>query len=74
MRPQGTPKHRREENKMDIEEVGWGHGLDLSGLGEVQVADTCECGNEHSDSIKWNFLTSREPVSFSRTPLQGVSE
>ena len=28
------------------------HGLDLSGLGEGQVADSCKCGNEPSGSIK----------------------
>ena len=28
------------------------YGLDLSGSGEGQVAGTCECGNEHSGSIK----------------------
>ena len=30
----------------------WGYGLDLAGLGLGQVAGTCECGNEPSDSIK----------------------
>jgi len=30
----------------------WGHRLDLSGSGYGQVADTCECGNEPSGSIK----------------------
>ena len=29
-----------------------GHGLDLSGLGQGQVAGCCECGNESSGSIK----------------------
>jgi hypothetical protein len=34
------------------------------------VAGTCECGNEHS-----SFLTSCEPVSFSRRSLlHGVSK
>jgi hypothetical protein len=28
------------------------HGLDRSGLGQGQVAGACECGNEHSGSIK----------------------
>jgi hypothetical protein len=28
-RPAGRPRHRREDNiKMDLQEVGWGHGLD----------------------------------------------
>jgi hypothetical protein len=31
-RPIGRPRHRREENiKMDLQEVGWGNGLDWSG-------------------------------------------
>ena len=30
----------------------WGCGLDRAGLGEGQVADTCESGNEPSGSIK----------------------
>jgi hypothetical protein len=29
-----------------------GHGLDRAGLEGGQVADTCECGNELSVSIK----------------------
>ena len=32
MRPLGRPRLRREDNiKMDLQEVGWGHGLDLFG-------------------------------------------
>jgi hypothetical protein len=28
-RPLGRPRHRWEDNiKMDLQEVGWGHGLD----------------------------------------------
>jgi hypothetical protein len=30
----------------------WGYGLDPAGLGQGQVADTCECGNEFLCSIK----------------------
>ena len=30
----------------------WSYGLDRAGLGEGQVAGTCECGNELSVSIK----------------------
>jgi hypothetical protein len=30
----------------------WGYGLDWAGLGQRQVAGTCECGNELSGSIK----------------------
>jgi hypothetical protein len=33
-RPLGKPGHRWEDNiKMDLREVGWGHGLDRSGSG-----------------------------------------
>jgi hypothetical protein len=38
--------------KMNLQEVGFGHGLDLSGSEKGQVAGSCECGNEYSDSIK----------------------
>jgi hypothetical protein len=30
----------------------WGYGLDRAGLGQGQLAATCECGNELSGSIK----------------------
>jgi hypothetical protein len=47
------PRCRWEDNiKMDLREVGWGHGVDRSGLREGQVAGSCECGNEPSGSIK----------------------
>jgi hypothetical protein len=38
------------------------------------VVGTCDCGNEPSGSVKWaNFLTIREPISFSRrTVFHGV--
>jgi hypothetical protein len=33
-RPLGRPRRRWEDNiKMNIQEVGWGHGLDLAGSG-----------------------------------------
>jgi len=31
----------------------WGLGLDLSGSGYGQLADTCDCGNEPPGSIKY---------------------
>ena len=32
----------------------WGYGMDRAGPGQGQVAvASCECGNEHSGSIKW---------------------
>ena len=37
---------------MDLQEVGWWKGLDRSGSGQGQVADTCECGIGPSASIK----------------------
>jgi len=41
-----------------------GHGMHLSGSGRGQVAGTCECGNEHSGSIKYGkFLASGEPLA-----------
>ena len=30
----------------------WGYGLDRGGLGQGQVAGTCECGNVASGYIK----------------------
>jgi len=49
----GRPRHRWEDNiKMDLQEVGCGYGLDEAGSGKGQVAGTCNCGNEPSDSIK----------------------
>jgi hypothetical protein len=51
-RPLGRPRHRWEDNiKMDLREVGWGHGLD-QWLRIGQVASSCECGYEPWGSIK----------------------
>jgi hypothetical protein len=41
---------------MDLQEVGWGHGLYRAGLGYGQVVGTCECGNGTSGSIKCREL------------------
>jgi hypothetical protein len=41
---------------MDLQEVRWGHGLDLSGSATGQVAGSCECGNEYSCFIKWGEI------------------
>jgi hypothetical protein len=38
--------------KMDLQEIGWERGLDLSGSGLGQVAGFCEAGNEPTGSIK----------------------
>ena len=44
---------RWEDNiKMDLQEVGWGHGLDFSGSGEKHVAGSFDCGNKPSGYIK----------------------
>jgi hypothetical protein len=52
-RPLERPRRRREDNiKMDLREVGWGHGLDQSGSGQGQMAGCCVYGDEPSGSIK----------------------
>jgi hypothetical protein len=52
-RPLERPRCRWEDNiKMDLREVGWGHGLDQSGSGQRQVAGSCVYGDEPSGSIK----------------------
>ena len=49
----GRPRCRWEDNnKMDLQELGRGNGLDWSDSGQGQVAGTCECGNEPSGYIK----------------------
>ena len=73
-RPLGRPRRRWEDNiKIDHKEVGGGNGLDQSGSGQGYVVGCCECGNEHSSSIKCGeFL--RAPVSLSgRTLLDEIS-
>ena len=52
-RPLGRPRRRWVDNiSMDIQEVGCGY-MDWIGLAQDrQVADACECGNEHSGCVK----------------------
>jgi hypothetical protein len=51
--PLGRPRRRWEDKiKMDLQEVGWGHGVDMSGKGEGQAVGCCECGNDLLHSIK----------------------
>jgi len=49
----GRPSLRWEDNiKTDLQEMGWGHGLDSSGSRQGQVAASCECSNKPARSIK----------------------
>jgi hypothetical protein len=49
----GRSRRRWDDNiKMDLEQVGWAHGLDSAGSGLGQMAANCECCNEHPGSIK----------------------
>jgi len=42
-RPLETPRCRWEDNiEMNLQEVGWGHGLDLSGSEYEQVVGSCK--------------------------------
>jgi hypothetical protein len=51
-------------------DVGLWTGLSWLRIEKKQVAGTCECGNEPSDSIKWgNFLTSCKDWSVSQEGL-----
>ena len=50
----GRPRRRSKDNiKIDIQEVGWGYGLDWSGSREGQVAGFWECCSEPSGFIKF---------------------
>jgi len=52
-RPLGIPRRRWEDNIMlDLQEVGWGHGLDYSGSGQGHMTVSCKRSNEPSGSIK----------------------
>ena len=42
---------------MNLQEVTWGDGLDCSGSEQIDVVDTCKCGNELSDSTKCGEFT-----------------
>jgi hypothetical protein len=45
---------------MDLQEVGWGYGLDWCSSGQVEVAGTYKRGDETSGSIKCGeFLNSQ---------------
>jgi len=52
-RPLGRPRRRWVDNiKMDLQEVGCGYMVWIGLAQDRQVADTCECGNEPSVSVK----------------------
>jgi len=47
------PGHRREDNiKMDLHDVGWRAWTGLTWLKIGTGSGFCECGDEHSGSIK----------------------
>jgi hypothetical protein len=49
----GRPRRRWEDNiKMELQEVGCGVWTGFSWLRIETGGGTCECGNEHSGSIK----------------------
>ena len=49
----GKSRRRWEENiKMDLYEVGYGHGLDQAGSGYEQMAGSCKSGSAASGYIK----------------------
>jgi hypothetical protein len=57
----GRPRCRWENSvTMDLQEVGWGRGKDLIGLGQDEgVACSSKRGNEPSDPVKFGgFLDS----------------
>jgi hypothetical protein len=76
-KPLGTPRRRLEDNiKMDLQELVWGNGLDLSGSGKGQVAGFCKGGNkepssrsikcgEFLDYLKTGFLLKKDSAPWS---------
>jgi hypothetical protein len=49
-KPLGRLRRRWEDEiRMDLREIGWGCGLDLTGSGCGPLA-SCLCGDERSDS------------------------
>jgi hypothetical protein len=54
-RPLGRLNHKWEDNiEMDLQGVGWGYGMDLSG--SEQVADCCQNGNEQQRPFKCRYF------------------
>jgi hypothetical protein len=59
-RPLGKPRRRWEDNiKMDLQKMGLGRGLHLSGSAQGQMTGCCECANEHSGSTKCGRFQTR---------------
>jgi len=54
----GRPRHISDDyHQSDLKETWQGsHGLDSSATGQGQVWDSCEQGNEHEVSIKFDYL------------------
>jgi len=54
----GRPRRRWKDNiVMDLQEMGWGHGLSYSVSELEKVTDACECSNESSGSIKMKEIS-----------------
>jgi hypothetical protein len=47
-----TRRRWKDNITMDLQEVGWGYGMDLFGPEQGQVAGSFECCNEPSGSTK----------------------
>ena len=76
-RPLGRPRRRWEDNiKMDFQEVGCGSidWIELAQYRERWQALVNAVMNLRVPRNVGNFLTSSEPVSFSRTLLNGLSK
>jgi hypothetical protein len=48
--------------KIDLQEMGWGDGKELSGSEYGPAACASYCGNETSDSVKCRALACQEGV------------
>jgi hypothetical protein len=46
--------------RMDLREIGWGCGLDSTGLGQGPAASCCECGDEPAGFLRHGVMCSAE--------------